>query len=72
MFVESRLTRNIPPQSRRLYPRTESRSTVRFGARYTIGTWRADAALLFGATSNDPGFGVAAGFTYVFSGFRLP
>ena len=53
-------------------PGTESRSTVRFGARYTIGTWRADAAVLFGATSNDPGIGFAAGFTYVFSGFRLP
>jgi hypothetical protein len=53
-------------------PGTESRSTVRFGARYTIGTWRADAAVLFGATSNAPGIGVAAGFTYVFSGLRLP
>jgi hypothetical protein len=53
-------------------PGTESRSIVRFGARYTIGTWRADAAVLFGVTSNDPGVGVAAGFTYVFSGLRLP
>ena len=53
-------------------PGTESRSTVRFGARYTIGTWRADAGLLFGVTSNDPAVGVTAGFTYVFSGFRLP
>jgi hypothetical protein len=53
-------------------PGTESRSTVRFGARYTIGTWRADAAVLFGVTSNDPGVGVTAGFTYVFSDFRLP
>ena len=53
-------------------PGTESRSTVRFGARYTIGTWRADAAVLFGVTSNDPAVGVAAGFTYVFSGLRLP
>lgn len=53
-------------------PGTESRSIVRFGGRYTIGSWRADAAMLFGATSNDPTFGVGAGFTYVFSGFRLP
>jgi hypothetical protein len=53
-------------------PGTESRSTVRFGARYTIGTLRADAAILFGVTSNDPGVGVAAGFTYVFNAFRIP
>ena len=53
-------------------PGTESRSTVRFGARYTIGTLRADAAILFGVTSNDPGIGVAAGFTYVFNAFRVP
>jgi hypothetical protein len=53
-------------------PGTESRSTVRFGARYTIGGWRADAALLFGVTSNDPGFGIAGGFTYVFNAFQVP
>jgi hypothetical protein len=53
-------------------PGTESRSMVRFGGRYTIGTWRADAAILFGVTSNDPGVGVAAGFTYVFNAFQLP
>jgi hypothetical protein len=33
---------------------TESRSAVRFGARYTIGGWRADAALMLGVTSSDP------------------
>jgi hypothetical protein len=53
-------------------PGTESRSVARFGARYTAGGWRGDAALLFGLTSNDGGVGVTAGFTYVFSGFRLP
>jgi hypothetical protein len=53
-------------------PGTESRSMVRFGGRYTIGTLRADAAILFGVTSNDPGIGVAAGFTYVFNAFRAP
>lgn len=51
---------------------TESRSTVRFGARYTVGTLRADAAVLFGVTSADPGLGFAAGFTYVFNAFQLP
>jgi hypothetical protein len=53
-------------------PGTESRGTARFGARYTIGSWRADAALLFGLTSHDPGFGFGAGFTYVFDAFRVP
>jgi hypothetical protein len=53
-------------------PGTGSRSTVRFGGRYTIGTLRADAALVFGVTSSDPGVGVAAGFTYVFNAFQVP
>jgi len=53
-------------------PGTDSQSIVRFGGRYTVGTLRADAALLFGLTSHDPSFGVAAGFTYVFNAFRVP
>jgi len=53
-------------------PGTESRSVLRFGARYTIGGWRADAALLVGATSPDADFGVTGGFTYVFDAFRIP
>lgn len=53
-------------------PGTESSSAVRFGTRYTIGTWRADAALMFGVTSSDPSIGVTAGFTYVFNAFRVP
>jgi hypothetical protein len=53
-------------------PGTESRSTVRFGGRYTIGTLRADAAILFGVTSSDPGVGFAVGFTYVFNAFQIP
>jgi hypothetical protein len=53
-------------------PGTESRSMVRLGARYTFGEWRADGALLFGLTDSDPGFGVAAGFTYVFNAFKVP
>jgi hypothetical protein len=53
-------------------PGTESRSLVRFGVRYTIGSWRADAAMLFGATTNDPTIGMAAGFTYVFNIPSLP
>ena len=53
-------------------PGTESRSMLRFGGRYTVGTWRADAGLLFGITSNDPTVGFTAGFTYVFDAFQVP
>lgn len=53
-------------------PGTDSRATTRFGARYTRGTIRLDAGLLFGMTSRDPSVGVTAGFTYVFNAFRIP
>jgi len=53
-------------------PGTESRSIVRMGLRYTYGGLRGDAALLLGATNNDPGVGFTAGFTYVFSAFQVP
>jgi hypothetical protein len=53
-------------------PGTESRGQIRLGARYTIGGWRGDVALLFGVTSRDPSVGVAAGFTYVFNAFSIP
>lgn len=53
-------------------PGTESRSIVRMGLRYTRGGLRGDAALLLGATNNDPGIGFTAGFTYVFTAFQVP
>jgi len=53
-------------------PGTESRSIVRMGLRYTYGGLRGDAALLLGATNNDPGVGFTAGFTYVFTAFQVP
>jgi hypothetical protein len=53
-------------------PGTESRGMVRFGARYTIGGWRGDAAMMFGVTSNDPSIGFGAGFTYVFTAVNVP
>ena len=56
----------IPP------PGTNTRSTLRFGTRYTVGAVRADAAILVGLTTRDPGFGVAAGLTYVFDAFQMP
>src|SRR5678816_2438128 len=59
-------TRNGDPP-----PGTESRGEGRFGARYTIGGWRGDAALIFGLTSHDPSIGFTAGFTYVFDAFKV-
>ena len=53
-------------------PGTESRSIIRVGGRYTIGTVRADAALLFGATSVDPTVGFSLGLTWVFNAFQIP
>ena len=53
-------------------PGTESRGLFRLGARYTVGSFRGDAAVFFGLTSRDPSVGVAAGFTYVFNAFTLP
>jgi hypothetical protein len=53
-------------------PGTESRSIAKFGARYTVGSLRGDAALFFGLTSRDPSFGFTAGFTYVFTAFQIP
>jgi hypothetical protein len=53
-------------------PGTESRGMVRFGGRYTIGSWRGDAAVMFGVTASDPTIGFGAGFTYVFNAPDLP
>jgi len=53
-------------------PGTESRGMARFGGRYTIGSWRGDAAVMFGITSNDPTVGFAGGFTYVFTAVSTP
>ncbi len=53
-------------------PGTESRGVFRFGGRYTVGSWRADAAVMLGMTNIDAGVGAAAGFTYVFDAFRVP
>ena len=53
-------------------PGTDSRSILRLGGRYTTGPIRADAGLLIGVLSGDPGWGVTTGFTYVFNAFQLP
>jgi hypothetical protein len=53
-------------------PGTGSRGQIRLGARYTVGGWRGDVAVLLGVTTRDPSVGVAAGFTYVFNAFTIP
>lgn len=50
---------------------TETRGSMRVGGRFTRGTVRIDGGLIFGMTSRDPGFGLTAGFTWVFRGFTL-
>lgn len=70
--VVAELNGRISTQGGSTPPGTESRGTARFGARYTIGSWRADAAMFFGLTSTDPSFGFAGGFTYVFNAFQIP
>ena len=59
--------RNGPP-----FPGTESRGLLRLGGRYTRGPIRFDTAVFLGLTTVDPTIGFTAGFTYVFSAFRLP
>jgi len=53
-------------------PGTETRSTLRFGGRYTTGPLRLDAGILLGLATVDAGVGVTAGLTYVFRAFSLP
>jgi hypothetical protein len=53
-------------------PGTESRGLAKFGVRYTVRSVRADAAVLIGMTSRDPGIGLALGVTYVFDAFNVP
>ena len=53
-------------------PGTGSRSILRLGGRYTTGPVRVDAGFLVGLTNRDPGWGVMAGFTYVFDAFQIP
>ena len=53
-------------------PGTESRSMLRVGARHTVGSFRADAAIMFGLATADPTVGFTAGFTYVFNAPQFP
>jgi hypothetical protein len=53
-------------------PGAENRGVARAGLRFTRGSLRLDTAALFGATTNDLNIGATAGFTWVFSAFRMP
>lgn len=53
-------------------PGTDSSGFARFGARFTRGTVRLDAALVSGLTVRDASLGVTAGLTWVFRGVDVP
>jgi hypothetical protein len=53
-------------------PGTETRGKLALGGRYTRGSVRLDAGLLFGLTPEDPTIGFSTGFTYVFRAFEIP
>ncbi|HSK10733.1 MAG TPA: transporter, partial [Vicinamibacterales bacterium] len=50
---------------------TESQGAIRGGLRYTVGSARLDGGVIIGLTERDPGFGVTAGFTYMFKAFDV-
>ena len=51
---------------------TDSRATMRVGARFTHGPVRVDGALILGVTERDPTWGFTTGMTWVFRGFTVP
>lgn len=53
-------------------PGTDDSSYARFGARFTRGLVRLDAALVAGLGPRDAGFGVTTGLTWVFRALDLP
>ena len=53
-------------------PGTDSSGYARFGARFTRGTVRFDAALLMGVTGRDASLGVTTGLTWVFRAIEVP
>ena len=53
-------------------PGTDSRSSLRAGARYTLGSVRLDGALIAGLSPRDGTIGVTAGITWTFEGIEVP
>ena len=51
---------------------TESRGTMRLGARFTQGPVRIDGAFMAGISDFDPSWGITTGVTWVFRAFTLP
>lgn len=52
-------------------PGSEDRSALKFGARYTHGPARVDAAVVLGLTERDPSIGFTVGVTYIFNAFNI-
>ena len=53
-------------------PEPRIAGVARAGLRFTRGSLRLDTAALFGATTTDLDLGATAGFTWVFTAFRMP
>ena len=51
---------------------TESRGTMRIGARFTHGPVRIDGAFMAGISDFEPSWGITTGITWVFRAFTLP
>jgi hypothetical protein len=66
------LNGRVSTRSGNPFPGTDSRGIMKFGGRYTRGSLRLDAAVLFGLTTADPTIGFTTGFTYVFDAFKVP
>jgi hypothetical protein len=66
------LNGRVSTRSGTAFPGTETRGILKFGGRYTRGTVRLDAGVLFGLTAIDPTVGFTAGVTYVFDAFTVP
>ena len=66
------LNGRISTRSGDAFPGTESRGLLKLGGRYTHSSIRFDAGAYFGLTTIDPTIGFTAGFTYVFSAFKIP
>jgi hypothetical protein len=70
--VVGELNGRISTRSGDPFPGTESRGLLKLGGRYTHASVRFDAGAYFGLTTIDPTVGFTAGFTYVFSAFKIP
>jgi len=70
--IVGELNGRISTRSGDPFPGTESRGLLKLGGRYTHASVRFDAGAYVGLTTIDPTIGFTAGFTYVFSAFKIP